>query len=183
MIFTETRLSGAFTIDLDPHHDERGFFSRSYCQHEFEAHGLSTLVAQCNVSFNHHKGTLRGMHFQTAPYEETKLVRCTRGEIVDVIIDLRPESPTYTEWIAVHLSQDNHRSLYVPERFAHGFQALSDNAELTYQVSQFYAPAHASGVRFDDPAFGIEWPLPVSVISRADSAWPLFVPVTSERTH
>ncbi|HLP17688.1 MAG TPA: dTDP-4-dehydrorhamnose 3,5-epimerase [Bacteroidota bacterium] len=176
MIFTETSLKGAFTIDLAPHSDERGFFARSFCRKEFEAHGLDPAVLQCNISLNHKKGTLRGMHFQTAPFEEVKIVRCTRGEIVDTIIDLRRESSTYLQWISVHLTENNHTMLYVPRHFAHGFQALADNTELMYQVSQEYSPAHATGVRFDDPAFGIKWPLPVSVISKADSSWPLYTP-------
>lgn len=178
MIFHETRLTGAYLIELAPHADERGFFARSFCTDEFTSHGLNPCVRQSNVSLNHKKGTVRGMHFQTAPYEEAKLVRCTRGEILDVMIDLRPESPTYMQWVAEHLSEDNHRALYVPEGFAHGFQSLTDHAELTYQVSQMYAPLYASGVRFDDPAFSIEWPLPVSVISEADSSWPLYTPLT-----
>jgi len=172
MIFTETKIAGAFIIDIEPHTDERGFFSRSFCRHEFEDHGLSPVVAQCNISLNHKRGTIRGMHFQTAPHEEAKLVRCTRGEIFDVVVDLRPASPTHTQWVGVRLDDRNHRMLYIPAGCGHGFQSLTDDAELTYQVSEFFAPTHASGYRYDDPAFGITWPLPLSVISQADSSWP-----------
>jgi dTDP-4-dehydrorhamnose 3,5-epimerase len=172
MIFTETKITGAFIIDIEPHADERGFFSRSFCRHEFEAHGLSPIVAQCNISLNHKRGTIRGMHFQTAPHEEAKLVRCTRGEIFDVVVDLRPASPTHTQWVGVRLDDRNHRMLYVPAGCGHGFQSLTDDAEVTYQVSEFFAPTAASGYRYDDPAFGITWPLPLSVISQADSSWP-----------
>jgi len=172
MIFTETKIAGAFVIDIQPHSDDRGFFSRSFCRHEFEEHGLSPVVAQCNISLNHKKGTIRGMHFQTSPHEEAKLVRCTRGEIFDVVVDLRPDSPTHKQWVGVRLNERNHTMLYVPPGCGHGFQSLTDDAELMYQVSEFFAPAHASGYAYNDPAFGIEWPLPLSVISLADSSWP-----------
>src|SRR3982751_6513796 len=140
MIFTETKLKGAFAIDIEEREDPRGFFARVFCQREFEAHGLKSTIAQANVAFNHKKGTLRGMHFQFPPMAETKLVRCTRGAILDIIVDLRPDSPTYLQHAAVELSEDNGRSLFVPERFAHGYQALRDKTETSYQVGEFYTP-------------------------------------------
>ena len=163
MIFTETALKGAYIIDLEPRADSRGFFARAFCQNEFAAHGLKPVIAQANVAFNHRKGTLRGMHFQFPPAAETKVVRCTRGAILDIIVDLRPESPTYLQHIAVELNEDNHRALYVPERFAHGYQALRDNTETSYQVGEFYTP----GVRRRPacttiPAWDSAWPLPVT---------------------
>jgi dTDP-4-dehydrorhamnose 3,5-epimerase len=173
MIFTETALIGAFLIDLEPKSDHRGFFARTFCAHEFEANGLKSSVAQCNVSFNHKKGTLRGMHYQIPPVSETKLVRCTQGAIYDVIIDLRPESPTYLSHIAVELSAENRRSLYIPELVAHGFQTLDDNTEVTYQMGEFYTPGYDRGLRHDDPALQIQWPLSVSEISEKDQSWPL----------
>lgn len=173
MIFTETKLGGAFVIDPEFREDERGFFARTFCQHEFAAHGLKVDVAQANLSFNHRAGTLRGLHFQRPPAAETKLVRCTRGAIVDVIVDLRPGSPTYLQHVAVELSEDNRRALYVPELFAHGYQTLTDGAEVTYQVGEFYTPGAEGGLRYDDPRLGIAWPLPVTVISDKDAAWPL----------
>lgn len=173
MIFTETKLKGAFIIDLELREDERGGFARTFCMNEFEAHGLKPEVAQCNLSFNHKAGTLRGMHYQLAPAAETKLVRCTRGAIVDVIVDLRPESDTYLQHVAVELTADNRRALYVPELFAHGYQALTDGAEVSYQVGEFYTPGFERGLRYDDPRLGIAWPMPVSVISEKDAAWPL----------
>jgi dTDP-4-dehydrorhamnose 3,5-epimerase len=172
MIFTETALIGAFLIDLEPKSDHRGFFARTFCAHEFEANGLKSSVAQCNVSFNHKKGTLRGMHYQIPPVSETKLVRCTQGAIYDVIIDLRPESPTYLSHIAVELSAENRRSLYIPELVAHGFQTLDDNTEVTYQMGEFYTPGYDRGLRHDDPALQIQWPLSVSEISEKDQSWP-----------
>ncbi|MBA2380347.1 MAG: dTDP-4-dehydrorhamnose 3,5-epimerase [Blastocatellia bacterium] len=174
MIFTETKLAGAFVIDLDPIEDSRGFFARSWSEEEFVKHGLTTRNKQANVSFNRIKGTLRGMHRQAEPFAEVKLVRCTRGAIVDVIIDLRPDSPTYMQWTSVELTGENHRMLYVPENFAHGFQTLEDNTEVTYQVSEVYTPSAERGIRFDDPAFGIEWPLAVEVISDKDRTWADF---------
>ena len=179
MLFQETKLKGAFIIDLELREDDRGFFARTFCQQEFEAHGLKSLVAQCNLSFNHKKGTMRGMHYQLPPAAETKLVRCTRGAIYDVIIDMRPDSPTYKQHVGVELTEDNHRALYVPEMFAHGYLALTDGAEAIYQVGEFYTPGYERGVRYDDPAFNIEWPISVSVISDKDAAWALFdsVPV------
>ncbi len=174
MIFTETKLKGAFRIDLELRKDDRGYFARSFCQQEFEAHGLQKIVSQSNVSFNEKKGTLRGMHFQIAPKAEAKLVRCTRGALYDVIVDLRPESSTYCAWTAVELTADNGRMLYIPEGFAHGFQTLEDNTEVFYQMFEFYSPEHARGVRWDDPAFGISWPLPDPVMSDKDRAYKLW---------
>ena len=175
MIFSETRLVGAYIIDLERREDARGFFARAFCQHEFEAHGLKPLIAQANVAFNRLKGTVRGMHFQFPPDAETKLVRCTRGAILDIIVDLRPESPTYLAHVAVELTEDNHRALYVPERFAHGYQVLRDGTETSYQVGEFYAPGSEGGLRYDDPQLGLNWPLPVSAISDKDAVWRLLV--------
>lgn len=172
MIFSETKLPGAVVIDIEKRGDQRGFFARGWCQREFEAQGLTARVVQANISVSHAKGTLRGMHYQAAPYEEAKVVRCTRGAIFDVILDLRPASPTYKQWLGVELTAANYRMLYVPEGFAHGFITLMDEAEVTYQVSQFYTPEAERGVRWNDPAFGIEWPVPVTVISEKDSRWP-----------
>ena len=173
MIFTETALKGAFIIDIEPHNDSRGFFARAFCQKEFEAHGLKPVIAQANLAFNHQKGTLRGMHFQFPPAAETKLVRCTRGAILDIIVDLRPESPTWLQHIGVELNEDNHRALYVPERFAHGYQVLADKTETSYQVGEFYTPGTEGGLLYSDPRLGLSWPLPVTVISPKDAAWPL----------
>jgi len=173
MIFTPTELDGAFVIDLEPIEDERGFFARAWCQHELEAHGLSSRAAQCNVSFNTRKGTLRGMHYQRAPHAEVKIVRCTRGSIYDVIVDLRQDSPTHKRWIGVELSAENRRALYVPEGFAHGYLTLEDASETFYQVSEFYTPGAEGGLRWDDEAFGIVWPdVEISVVSEKDRAWP-----------
>ncbi len=175
MIFAETELGGAFIIDLEQREDDRGFFARSWDENEFRDHGLNPRIVQCNVSFNHHAGTLRGMHFQNAPHAEAKLIRCTMGAILDVIIDLRPDSPTFKRWIGVELTAENRRSLYVPEGFAHGYQTLADGTETFYQVSEFYAPGVEGGVRFDDPVFAIEWPREITVISPKDASWPDFV--------
>src|SRR5229473_3423066 len=171
MIFTETRLAGAFIIDIEPRDDSRGFFARAFCQHEFAEHGLKPLIAQSNIAFNKRRGTLRGMHFQCPPAAETKLVRATRGAILDIIVDLRPESPTYLQHVAVELSADNHRSLYVPERFAHGYQVLEDATETSYQVGEFYAPGTEGGLSPFDPRLKLDWPLEVTVISPKDTAW------------
>jgi dTDP-4-dehydrorhamnose 3,5-epimerase len=173
MQFTETKLAGAFIIDLERREDERGFFARAFCQHEFAEHGLNTRIAQSNVAFNRDAGTLRGMHFQFPPAAETKLVRCTRGAIVDMIVDVRPESPSYLEHVAVELSAENGRALYVPERFAHGYQVLADETETSYQVGEFYAPEVEGGLRYDDPRLGLEWPLPVLEMSEKDRGWLL----------
>jgi len=172
VIFTEIELKGAYVIEIEKLKDHRGFFARSWCQKEFDEHNLVSRVRQANVSSNLKKGTLRGMHYQLSPYEETKLVRCTRGAIYDVIIDLRPASPTYTQWIGVELTAENYKMLYVPENFAHGFQTLEDHTEVTYQVSQFYAPGSERGIRWDDPAFSLKWPMEVQVISDKDKSWP-----------
>jgi dTDP-4-dehydrorhamnose 3,5-epimerase len=166
--FVETPLAGAFVVELEPIEDERGSFARTFSRDEFEAHGLSTDIAQCSISFNRRRGTLRGMHFQSEPYGECKLVRCIRGSIFDVIIDLRPQSGTYRDWFGVDLTPTNGRMLYIPTGLAHGFQTLEDTTEVAYQISEPYRPTHAQGVRFDDPAFGIDWPLEVTVISARD---------------
>ena len=180
MLFTETKLRGAWILDLERREDERGFFARAFCQREFEAHGLKPVIAQANVAFNKHKGTLRGMHFQFPPAPETKLVRCTRGAILDIIVDLRPESPTYLQHVEVELNESNNRGLYVPERFAHGYQCLADRTETSYQVGEFYTPGAEGGLRYDDPLLGLNWPLPVSVISDKDRHWELLNQVGSE---
>ena len=178
MIFHETKLKGAFVIELERKEDERGFFARAWCQKEFEAHDLKRNLVQANVSYNRKRGTLRGLHYQVAPHEEAKLVRCFRGAIYDVIVDLRPDSPTYLHWIGVELTAENRCMLYVPEGFAHGFQTLEDDTEVFYQVSQFYTPGAERGVRWDDPTFAIEWPAAEQrVISEKDRNWPLFSPV------
>jgi len=171
MIFKETSLKGAYIIEIEPLEDERGFFARSFCQKEFEEHGLNPRIAQCNISYNKKKGTLRGMHYQITPYQEAKLVCCTKGAIYDVIIDLRKDSPTLKQWIAVELTAENHRMLYVPEGFAHGFQTLKDDTVVFYQMSEFYHPECAQGVRWDDSTFGIEWPLPNPILSDKDRGY------------
>lgn len=173
MIFTETALRGAYIIDIDPREDERGYFARSFCREEFARHGLSTDIAQSNVSFNRRKGTLRGMHYQIPPKAEVKLVRCTRGAVHDVIVDLRDGSPTWGRWIAENLSENNSRMLYIPEGFAHGFQTLEHDSEVFYLMFAPYSPDHARGVRWDDPALGIGWPLPDPIVSERDRAFPL----------
>jgi len=173
VIFKETPLAGAFLVELDRRTDERGYFARSFCVHEFADHGLPTAVIQCNVSFNLVRGTVRGMHFQRAPMAEAKLVRCIRGAIHDVIVDLRQDSPTYCQWYGAELTADNGSSLFIPEGFAHGFQTLVDRSEVYYQMFAGYSAEHADGVRWDDPAFGILWPLPVSTIAEKDLAFPL----------
>jgi dTDP-4-dehydrorhamnose 3,5-epimerase len=175
LIFLEIKLPGAFVIEVEKHEDERGFFARTFCQREFEAHGLNTRVVQCNLSFNKRKGILRGMHFQTAPFAEAKLVRCMAGSIYDVIIDLRPSSRTFKQHFAVELSAENRRMLYIPEEFAHGFQTLEDNSEVFYQMSQYYSAEHARGVRWDDPAFGIAWPSGERTIIDRDTKYPNFL--------
>lgn len=171
--FSEADVPGVFTIDLEERADERGFFARTYCDDEFAAHGLAHNMVQSNMSFNHLAGTIRGMHMQREPHGEVKLVRAVRGAILDVVVDLRPDSATYLRSVAVELSEANRRALYVPIGFAHGYQALTDGAEVLYQVSTVYAPGYEQGFRFDDPAFTLSWPLPVSVISEKDAAWPL----------
>jgi dTDP-4-dehydrorhamnose 3,5-epimerase len=180
VIFTETALPGAFTIDLERREDDRGYFARAFCQHEFEERGLKPVIAQANVAFNRVAGTLRGMHFQFPPAAETKVVRCTRGAIVDIIVDLRPESPTYLQHVAVRLDEDNARSLYVPERFAHGYQTLVDGTETSYFVGEFYTPDTEGGLAPDDPRLGLEWPLPATVMSEKDQQWALLDSVEPE---
>ena len=174
MIFKETPLKGAFIIEPERLEDQRGFFARSYCQREFETHGLNPRLVQCNASFNKRKGTLRGMHFQIAPHEEARLVRCTMGAIYDVIIDLRSDSTTFKKHVGVILNPENRTMLYIPEGFAHGFLTLEDGTEIFYQMSEFYAPESARGVRWNDPAFGIQWPGEVQVISERDETYPDF---------
>ena len=173
MIFIETKLKGAYIIEPERLEDERGFFARTWCEDEFAAHGLNPRLVQCNISFNKKKGALRGMHYQVAPYEEAKLVRCTKGAIYDVIIDLRFNSPTHKQWFAVELTAENRKMLYVPEGFAHGFQTLEDDSEVFYQMSEFYHPECARGVRWNDPAFRIEWPIKIAVISLKDQSFGL----------
>ena len=180
MIFTETKLNGAFVIEVERREDSRGFFARAFCQKEFASHGLKPVIAQANVAFNRRRGTLRGMHFQFPPRPETKLVRATRGAILDIIVDLRPESPTFLEHVAVELSADDHRALYVPERFAHGYQALEDATETSYQVGEFYAPETEGGLSPFDPRLGLAWPLPVTEISPKDAAWKHLAEVEAE---
>lgn len=175
MIFHKTPLQDAYIIEIQPIEDERGFFARAWCQQEFVTQGLNPHLVQCNVAYNHRQGTLRGMHFQNAPHAEVKLVRCTMGALYDVIIDLRPVSPTYKQHFGVELTAQNHKMFYVPEGFAHGYITLTDNTEVFYQVTQFYAPAAAGGVRWNDPAFGITWPTAVQVISERDANYPDFM--------
>lgn len=169
MIFRETKLHGVFIIEPEIIEDLRGFFACSWAPAEFEKHGLNPRLVQCNISFNKVKGTLRGMHFQNKPHEEAKLVRCTQGAIYDVAVDLRSDSPNRYQWVAAELTSDNHRLLYIPEGFAHGYQTLTDGAEIFYQMSEYYHPEAAGGVRWDDPVLGIQWPLPVSVIAERDA--------------
>lgn len=172
MKFSETKLKGAFIIEPDLIEDERGFFARVFCRKEMESHGLNSDIVQCNISFNKTKGTLRGMHYQIEPHAEAKLVRCTAGAIYDVIVDLRRESSTFQQWLAVELSADSHKTLYIPEGCAHGFQTLTDNAEIFYQHAAEHSPDHACGILFDDPSLKIVWPLPVSIISAKDQSYP-----------
>jgi dTDP-4-dehydrorhamnose 3,5-epimerase len=173
MIFTESPLSGAYVVELERLVDERGFFARSYCADEFAARGLGPELRQCSVSYNARKGTMRGMHYQGAPHEEHKLVRCTAGAIFDVIVDIRASSPTYRRWFAAELSFVNRRSMFIPPGFAHGFMSLTDDAEVYYMISVAHAPQSSRGYRWNDPAFAIEWPLPPAVISARDAAYPL----------
>jgi dTDP-4-dehydrorhamnose 3,5-epimerase len=171
MTFLKTKLAGVFEIHLDRHVDARGFFARSWCRKEWESNGLNPTLAQCSVSFNPHQGTLRGIHYQAVPCPETKLVRCTRGAIYDVVVDLRSGSPTFKEWTAAELTADNRHMVYIPEGCGHGFLTLSDESEVCYQISEFYHPELARGVRWDDPAFHIVWPRPVRVISERDRTY------------
>jgi dTDP-4-dehydrorhamnose 3,5-epimerase len=172
MIFQETPLRGAYVIEPQRTEDHRGFFARTWCRNELRQRGLKTELAQSNVGFSHHRGTLRGLHFQEPPHAEVKIVRCTRGSMFDVIVDLRPDSPTYKRWFGIELSQENCTMLYVPEGCAQGYITLVDNTEMCYQTSEFYHPESASGVRHDDPEFDIVWPIEVSIISQQDQQWP-----------
>ena len=172
MIFRETKLEGSFIIEVRKIADERGFFGRSWCKREFNAQKLSAEMAQANIAFSFHKGTLRGLHYQQEPFAEAKLVRCTRGAAYDVILDLRPDSPTYGQWIGTELTQDNYHMIYAPEGFAHGYLTLEDDTEMSYSVSQFYAPEAERGIRYDDPAFGIAWPADIRLVSDKDKGWP-----------
>ncbi|TVL99216.1 MAG: dTDP-4-dehydrorhamnose 3,5-epimerase [Candidatus Brocadia sp. WS118] len=174
MIFTETKLNGAYIVEPERVNDERGFFARTWCKQEFKKYVTNLKLVQCNISFNKKKGTLRGMHYQSAPYEEAKLVRCTMGAIYDAIIDLRSDSKTFGQWIAVELTSENRKMLYIPEGVAHGFLTLTDNAEVFYQMSEFYTPEYARGIRWNDPAFTIEWPERVVVISEKDKQYEDF---------
>ena len=178
MNFQETTLRGAFVVELEPKEDERGFFARVWCQKEFGARGLNPRLVQTSLSYNRHRGTIRGLHYQMTPYDEAKLVSCIRGAIYDVIVDLRVESLTYLQWVGVALTAENRKMLYVPEGLAHGFQTLEDDTEVFYQVTQFYTPGAERGVRWDDPVLGIRWPAVESrVISPRDLSWPSFAPV------
>ena len=174
MIFTETKLKGVFILEIERLIDERGFFARTWCKQEFAKYGLNSTLAQCSISYNHKRGTLRGMHYQASPYQETKLVRCTAGAFYDVVIDLRRDSATFCKWLAVELSAHNRCMLYVPENFAHGFQTLEDNTEVFYQISEPYTPEYAEGVRWDDPAFDIRWPAADRIVSTKDAHYPDF---------
>lgn len=175
MIFKETKLKGAFIIEPERLEDERGLFARTFCQKEFKKYGLNFSIVQCNISFNKKKGTLRGMHYQVAPHEEAKIVSCIRGAIYDVIIDLRKDSPTYCKWFAVKLTVENYKMFYIPKGFAHGFQTLEDDTMVFYQMSEFYHPECAQGARWNDPAFGIEWPVSVKIISEKDLGYKDFI--------
>jgi dTDP-4-dehydrorhamnose 3,5-epimerase len=174
--FTETPLSGAYLIDLEPRRDERGFFARAFCAREFEVHGLESRIVQANISRNAKRGTIRGMHYQRAPFAEVKMVRCVAGAIYDAIIDLRKDSPTYLQWFGVELTRNDGRMLYVPHGFAHGYQALGDDSEVLYLVSEFYTPDSEAAIRWNDPRFGIAWPLADVSVSPKDAAHPDFVP-------
>ena len=174
MLFTSTRLEGVFLIDIEPREDERGFFARTWCQHELAARGLDTEIAQESISYNRLAGTVRGLHLQRPPHEESKIVRCTGGGIFDVMVDLRPHSSSYLRWQAFELTAENRRSVYIPKGLAHGFQTLTEHSEVVYQISAFYVPEVAGGYRYDDTAFQITWPLPVSVISERDIGWPKY---------
>lgn len=174
MLFTETSLSGAFVLELEKHRDDRGYFARTFCVEEFKAHGLNPHLVQCSTAFNLRRGTLRGFHWQAPPKSEAKLVRVTRGAIHDVIVDLRPDSLTHLHHVVVELTADNGRMLYIPEGLAHGFQTLADSTEVSYQMSEFFAPECSRGARWNDPAFGITWPLPNPVMNERDRTWEDF---------
>lgn len=172
MQFSETPIPGAFVISLEPIVDDRGFFARTWCERELAARGLCTRVVQCNIGYSKRRGTLRGIHFQKAPHEEVKIVRCTRGGVFDVIVDLRPESPTYGQYHGIELRADEHRMLYIPAGLGHGYQALEDGTEMFYQSSEFYYPECSDGLRYNDPALGIRWPTEVTSITERDLQWP-----------
>jgi dTDP-4-dehydrorhamnose 3,5-epimerase len=176
MIFTEGALPGTYIIDPERKRDSRGYFARVFCRDEFAAHGLSDSMVQANVSFNHERGTLRGLHYQAAPHQEAKIIRCSRGALYDVVVDVRPGSPSYGRWMGVELSAENGRAFYVPEGFAHGYLTLVDDTEAGYFTSAFYAPEAERGLRYDDPSLNIEWPIAVSVVSDKDQSWPAFEP-------
>lgn len=176
MIFTELELAGAFVVDIEKRQDDRGFFGRAWCAEEFEAHGLESAIRQINTSFSARQGTMRGLHYQVDPYQETKFIRCTQGRIFDVIVDLRPESPTFKQWVGTELSAENYRMVYVPENFAHGFLTLEDNSEVYYPTTEFYTPNAERGLRFNDPTFAIDWPIEVSVFSDKDISHDDFDP-------
>jgi len=183
VIFTETRLNGAFVIELERRDDERGFFARTFCRQEFRERGLELVIAQASMASNRMKGTLRGMHFQFPPAAEAKLLRCTRGAIVDIIVDLRPESPTYLQHIAIKLEAGTMQALYVPKRFAHGYQVLEDNTDISYEMSQCYTPSAEGGLMYDDPRLGLSWPLPVAVISTKDRSHRSLDEIENELKH
>ena len=172
MIFTETSLPGVYLIDIEPLEDSRGFFARGWCQKEFEAHDLDPVISQMNISFNPHAGTLRGLHYQLEPFAETKTIRCVRGAIFDIAVDMRECSPNYLRWIGHELTAGNRTSLYIPKGFAHGYQTLAPDTELLYSTSEFYSAEAEVGIRYDDPALAIRWPQPVQVISEKDASWP-----------
>lgn len=174
MKFSETAIAGCFLIELEPRSDERGFFSRMYCADEFRLHGLDPHIAQINTALTIKAGTVRGMHFQIAPHADTKLLRCLNGAVYDVCVDLRPDSPSYCQWVSVELTAGNRHMLFLPAGTAHGYQTLTDNAEIMYTTNRRYAPESATGVRYNDPAFGVQWPLAVTEISDADRNWPDF---------
>jgi len=174
MIFTETILKNAYVIELEKREDHRGFFARTWDKKEFEEHNLNSNLVQCNVSFSKKCGTLRGMHYQKKPFEESKVIRCVKGKIFDVIIDLRTSSSTFKKWFGVELTEENYKMLYVPEGFAHGFQTLEDNTEIIYQVSEFYTPNSELGIHWNDPAFNITWPIEEKIITEKDNAWKVF---------
>jgi dTDP-4-dehydrorhamnose 3,5-epimerase len=176
MKFNKISLTGAFLIEMEPIVDNRGFFARTWCADEFKLNGLNPKLAQCSISFNARKGTLRGMHYQDVPFMEAKLVRCSSGGIYDVIVDLRPKSPTFGKWFAAELTSENRKMIYVPEGFAHGFQTIADNTEVIYQISETYHPESARGIRWNDPRFGIKWPIENPLLSERDAAFPEFTP-------
>ena len=176
MIFKETRFESVYIVEIEKHTDDRGFFGRTWCKDEFEAHGLNAGVLQSNIAFSKFRGTLRGLHYQDEPYAEAKLIRCIKGSLYDVIVDLRPQSATYTQWLATELTEDNYKMIYVPEGFAHGYQTLEDNTEIFYQVSQIYSPEFERGIRFNDPLLRIQWPGDIRTISDKDLSWKDYLP-------